>query len=910
VHSPLVSPLPLSLACTGLHVSVPLLRPRLLEDLQARLRSALADHYLIDRELGRGGMATVYLAHDLRHRRPVAVKVLHPELAYVVGADRFLREIEVAANLNHPHILPLFDSGEVDGLLYYVMPYVPGESLRNKLKREIQLPVGEALTIAREVADALNYAHGQGIIHRDIKPENILRSGEHALVTDFGIARAVEQAGGARLTESGLAVGTAAYMSPEQASGERQLDGRSDIYSLGCVLYEMLAGEPPYTGPSAQAIVAKRLNDPVPSVRRVRPAVPEELDQAVTRALATVAADRFVTAHDFLRALAALGASADLITARAPPVATQTTAVRPTPRSRTLGLAAALAIAMAAGGVLWQRSHEEGGPSGPTRLAVLPFENLGDSADAYFADGITDAVRGKLAALRGVQVTTSSSSGVYKETTKTPQQIGRELDVQYLLRATVRWLKVEGGMSRVQVTSELVQVASASTKWQQPFDASLTDVFQVQKEIAGRVAQALGVALGVNEQKALADQPTEDLAAYDAFLKGNQIFYGSGGDPGAMSQAAEWYDRAVGVDSNFVLAWSQLSRAHSWVYFNTPAAPEAERQRAKAAAERALILAPQSPDAHLAMGVYHYAVENDNEKAQAEYARGLTLAPNSEELLINLADVELARGQYDQSLAHVRAAQILAPRSILVSRRLAERLLWLRRYQEARQETERALALAPESSRIYQLKIMIFLAEGDLAGARSVLAAAASRIGPRELAVEMSVSWDLFWVLDNAGQTLVRRLRPASFYDDPVSWGLAQTGIRALHDDSSGMRAFADTTRMAAKAEIKESPGNAQMHAFLGLAYGYLGQGAEAVREGRAAVALRPLADDALQGAYLQHQLVRIYLLVGEPEKALDQLEALLKIPYYLSPGWLKIDPNFDPLRGNPRFQRLVEGGA
>jgi len=298
----------------------PYFRPRLLADLQARLRSALLDRYLIDRELGRGGMATVYLARDLRHRRPVAVKVLHPELAYVVGADRFLREIEVAANLNHPHILPLFDSGEVDGLLYYVMPYVAGESLRNKLRREIHLPVGEALTIAREVADALNYAHGQGIIHRDIKPENILLSGGHALVADFGIARAVEQAGGAGLTETGLAVGTAAYMSPEQASGERQLDGRSDIYSLGSVLYEMLAGEPPYTGPSAQAIVAKRLSDPVPSVRRVRAAVPEGLEQAVTRALAPVAADRFASADDFVRALAALGANAESITA-APPVA-------------------------------------------------------------------------------------------------------------------------------------------------------------------------------------------------------------------------------------------------------------------------------------------------------------------------------------------------------------------------------------------------------------------------------------------------------------------------------------------------------------------------------------------------------------------------------------------------------------
>jgi hypothetical protein len=252
-------------------------------------------------------MATVYLARDLRHRRRVALKLLHPELAYALGADRFLREIEVAANLTHPHILPLFDSGEVEGLLYYVMPYVEGESLRDRLTRAVQLPIEEAVGIAGNVAAALAYAHGQGIIHRDIKPENILLEGDEAVVADFGIAKAVSAAGGARLTETGLAVGTAAYMSPEQASGASHLDGRSDVYSLGCVLYEMLAGEPPYTGPTAQAIIAKRFSDPVPALRRVRPAVPERLDQIVTKALAPVPADRWPTAQVFRQQLSTFG---------------------------------------------------------------------------------------------------------------------------------------------------------------------------------------------------------------------------------------------------------------------------------------------------------------------------------------------------------------------------------------------------------------------------------------------------------------------------------------------------------------------------------------------------------------------------------------------------------------------------
>jgi serine/threonine protein kinase len=289
----------------------------------------LSERYVLGRELGRGGMATVYLAQDVRHRRPVALKVLHPELAYALGADRFLREIEVAANLTHPHILPLHDSGEAAGLLYYVMPYVEGESLRDRVNRETQLPVDEALQIAREVADALAYAHGQGVIHRDIKPENILLSGGHALVADFGIARALGQADAERLTETGIAVGTAAYMSPEQASGERNVDGRSDVYSLGCVLYEMLAGEPPYTGPTAQAIIVKRFSDPVPSVQQLRPLVPEGLAHAVTKALAPVAADRFASAAEFVRALAAPAASAASTTAAEPAVVARATAVRP-----------------------------------------------------------------------------------------------------------------------------------------------------------------------------------------------------------------------------------------------------------------------------------------------------------------------------------------------------------------------------------------------------------------------------------------------------------------------------------------------------------------------------------------------------------------------------------------------------
>jgi serine/threonine-protein kinase len=277
------------------------------DTLATRLTAALLGRYAIERELGRGGMATVFLAHDVRHDRKVALKVLRPELAAVIGGERFLREIRTTANLQHPHILPLHDSGEADGFLYYVMPYVEGESLRDWLNRELQLPIEDALRIATQVAAALAYAHKHGVIHRDIKPENILLTSGAAVVADFGIARALTEAGAGRLTETGLSLGTPQYMSPEQATADRELDGRSDIYALGCVLYEMLAGEPPYTGPTAQSIIAKVLTESPRRIRTTRATVPGHIDAAITKAMAKLPADRFRTADEFANALASPG---------------------------------------------------------------------------------------------------------------------------------------------------------------------------------------------------------------------------------------------------------------------------------------------------------------------------------------------------------------------------------------------------------------------------------------------------------------------------------------------------------------------------------------------------------------------------------------------------------------------------
>jgi len=882
-------------------------------DLLNQLRVALAGRYRIERELGRGGMATVYLARDLKHKRPVALKVLGPNLSHSLGIERFLREIETAAGLQHPHILPLHDSGEVAGLLWYTMPYVEGESLRDRLTREPQLPIEEALGIAREVADALTYAHGRGVVHRDVKPENILLSGGHALVADFGVAKALDQASAGHLTETGMAVGTPQYMAPEQAGGGA-VDARADVYALGCVLYEMLAGEPPYTGTTPQAILAKRVLESVPHVRTLRESVPEGVEHAITRALAKMPADRFQTATEFARALAVSAvtpAAGGVPAAATTPGATATMTAPPKPigwRRMPAGVTALAVGLLLALGVLfaWLRTRPAAEPAGPRRVAVLPFENLGGPENEYFADGLTDAVRGKLTSLPGLQVTARGSSSQYKKTTKSPREIGRELGVDYILSGTVRWQQGGSGQGRVQVSPELVQVATAAAKWQAPFEAPLTDVFQVQGQIAGQVAQALGVALGADEREQLAERPTQNLAAYDAFLRGEQAAEGLGTqDPVALRRAIDYYERAVALDSGFALASAQLSRAYSLDYWGAPTSAAAAL--ARHGAERGRALAPKQPEGYLALGDYYANVQHEYARALEQYTRGQELAPKDARLLTAVAASKMSLGQFEEGLAQLRAGEVLDPRSIPTATYVAYTLLYLRRPAEAIAAADRALTLAPANLSAIHAKAMVHLAKGDLTGAQAVLQAVPREVDPAALVAYMATTSDLYWVLDDAQQRLVLRLSPAPFDNNRAYWALCLAEIHALRGDSALARAYADSSRLDYDARLRDVPEAAMTHAFFGVALAYLGRKAEAIREGERGVALMPIGRDA-NGAYLQHALAWIYILVGEPERALDRLEPLLKIPYYLTPAWLKIDPRFAPLRGNPRFEQLVNG--
>ncbi|MEP7326902.1 MAG: serine/threonine-protein kinase [Gemmatimonadota bacterium] len=513
------------------------------------LRNTLADRYAIERELGRGGMATVYLAQDLKHHRPVALKVLHAQLAAVLGTDRFLREIETAANLNHPHILPLFDSGEAAGLLWYAMPLVEGESLRDRLDRERQLPLDDALQITREVTDALGFAHSRGIIHRDIKPENILLAHGHALVADFGIARAVGAAAGTKITETGLAIGTPAYMSPEQALGQ-EVDGRSDIYALGCVLYEMLAGEPPYTGPTAQAILARRLIEPVPSLRTIRDNLPASVEAAIHTALARTPADRFATAGQFAAALVADGKTEGRKSGRTRPAASRWWLIS----------AAILATVAVAVGVLRSR-RASSTILDPNLIAVFPFRMSGtDTSYPLLRDGMVDFFETKFSGEGGPRVLPTRTAlaawhrGMGSDgedpTDEAAARLARGLGAGSLVLGTL--VATPG---HLLISGTLLDAATGRIRAQAKVEGAPDRIQSLVDSLAARlVAFNAGV-----KPTSLASLTTTSLPALYAYLAG-RVKYRAGQYAAALID----FDRAIELDSTFALGALGSVQAATW----------------------------------------------------------------------------------------------------------------------------------------------------------------------------------------------------------------------------------------------------------------------------------------------------------------------------------------------------------
>ena len=874
------------------------------------LARALQDRYRIERELGRGGFAVVYLAHDLRHDRPVAVKVLHEEIAESVGKERFEREIKLAARLQHPHILGVFDSGDVGGRLWFAMPFVEGESLRDRLTREGALPINDAVGIAREVADALDHAHQHGVMHRDVKPENILLSGRHAMVADFGIARALAS-GGSGLTQTGMSVGTPGYMSPEQAMGEKVTDARTDVYALGCVLYEMLAGEAPFTGPSAQSVIARMLTETPRSLHATRAGVSETLDAVTLRALARVPADRYATAAEFGDALAQVAAAnqSGVAPSAAPPraagAAPAALAARPK-RGTPIFAVFALGIILGLGGLFaWRSRH---GDSGGRGLAVLPFDNVGAAEDAYFADGITEEVRGKLAAIPGLRVTARTSSNMYKGSKKSPADIAGELGVEYLLTGTIRWEQAADGQRRVRVTPELIKASDGSNKWQQSFDAVLNDVFTVQTGIATRVAQALDVTLAAQVQQKLEARPTKNLEAYQEFLLGEKATEAMARSDGkSLAEGDAHYSRAVAIDTGFGIAWSRLAYV-TVQNFNTNYSEDLAR-RAKDAIERAMRLAPDRAPVRLAYSRYLRIVKKDYAGSLAQLDTGLMREPNNADLLASSSSVNGLLARWDAAVDAAKRAYTVDPRNPNAARNVARILHAVRRFAESDEYAGKALALSPGNISFTEDRVINLVSLGDLAGAKTQVREALKTADTTELAAYFALFQEMQWVLDEPLLRRIVAMTPANFRNNRQQWALKVGATWNLLGDSAKARAYGDSAVIVAEAQLAGFPEDAQLRELHARSLALAGRKAPAIEEGERALKMRETALDASTGPYVRYQAARVFIQAGAYDRALDIVEPLLTTNYSeLTPAWLRLEPVFRALKGNARFEKLAKG--
>jgi serine/threonine protein kinase/Tfp pilus assembly protein PilF len=712
-----------------------------------RLRSSLANAYTIDRELGRGGMATVYLALDMKHDRVVALKVLHPDLAASLGPDRFLREIKLAARLNHPHILPLFDSGAADGFLYYVMPYVEGESLRERLDRQQQLSVDEALHHTRAIASALDYAHRQGIIHRDIKPENVMLYEGEAMVMDFGIAKAVSAAG-ETLTQTGMMVGTPAYVSPEQAAGELTIDGRSDQYSLACVLYEMLTGERPFTGPTTQAVLAKRFTETVTPLRSIRSNIPEYVERAVSKAMSTDTGGRFPTASMFAQALT---------TGLTTPTDTQT--------------------------------MPQQAVSAAKSVAVLPFANMSaDPENEYFTDGMAEEIINALTKIQSLRVASRTSAFAFKGKNEDITEIGRKLKVSTVLEGSVRKMG-----NRLRITAQLVNVADGYHLWSERYDREMEDVFAIQDEISQAIVKALRVILSEDERKAIEKvRAAVNVEAYDYYLRGRQYFHQLRRK--SLEYARQMFNKAIEIDPEYARAYAGVADSCSMLYMYFDAR-EFNIRQADIASQKALELEPDLAEAHLARGIA-VSLSKRFDEAEKEFETAMRLDPKLFEAPYFYGRARISQGRFTEAARLLERASMLRPEDFQAPQFLALALNSAGMTTEGDLTQRRALKLIEQRLEM----------NPDDARAANLGAATLASLGEKDRAMEfaersLAIDPDDPMLLYNVACTycvLAEPDRALTYLERAVDKGF---GHKEWIDHDSDLNAIRDTPRFKAIAQ-------------------------------------------------------------------------------------------------------------
>jgi len=879
----------------------------------ASVQAALGAGFTVERELGGGGMSRVYVALETALARRVAVKVLSPDLFEGVSAERFSREVALAAKLQDPHIVPVLTTGQTaDGLPWYTMPFIEGESLRARLERG-SVPLDEALRILRDVAEALEYAHARGIVHRDIKPENVLLTGRSAMVTDFGIAKAVsaarDSASKGTLTSVGLSLGTPAYMAPEQVAADA-IDYRTDLYAWGMVAYEVLTGAHPFASRTQAQLMAAQLSEMPPALAGVRPTLPPALADLVMQCLAKEPQNRPTDATTLLSVLAGVsGDSGAMAAARMPAAAVSSG------RGARRGWLAAIAVLLLAAAA-WlgtsgalARFGLGGAPEQPS-LAVLPFEHQGDSADIYLTEGITDEIRTKLAGVRDLIVIARASSNAFRDSDKTPQEIAKDLGVRWLLTGTVR-VTGSGSERRVIVRPELVEVTSdgqPQSRWGQPFDAAGNDVLRLQGDVATRVVSAMEVpGIAGADQARLRTLATRDPIAHDLYLRSRAaIDYGANSSPTAMKAAERLLEQAVERDSLYVEAWATLAITRANLFVHQPS--EALGEQVRSAAQRALDLDPTGASGPRAMGVYYRNVKGDMASGIAQMERALRADSNYVSVVTNLALIYLDVGRIDEASALLDRAARLDPQSYgVVSHRTQLRML-TDRADEAQPLVDRLQALAPRSIGTYQRRFTYATWMGDTVRARRVVAEALNAV-PKDVFLQLLSNSGYLWLADPAViEEFLRRDYDAFPGEARHRVMLWRADWALLNGDTARERLWGDSARRMLAREVAALPENGPLRYEYAQALNHAGRGAEAMREVQEMIrlALREgMHKQSMRYVSTLEAAAGMAVAAGEVDTALGWLEESRTLPLRLPPGFFRTSPYYAPLRGNPRFEKL-----
>jgi serine/threonine-protein kinase len=875
------------------------------------LVGATLGRYRILGVVGKGGMGTVYEAEDPELRRKVALKVLPPAVAGdPKRLERFKREARSAAALSHPNVVTLHSVEEEGDTHFLTMELVGGETL-DRLIPKHGLDLGEILDRATQLAEGLRAAHEQGIIHRDLKPANLIVDTEGRLrILDFGLARsqparpdASQAETSLALTVEGTVLGTAPYMSPEQVEG-KPLDARSDIFSFGSILYEMATGRWPFPGEALGAITAAILRDEPTRLRGLRSDLPEGLQRIVGRCLAKEPAKRYQSARELRDALAELRR-------QAPPAARRLVA------GRWVALAAGLA-GLALVGVLMLRSGAERSPA-PTETAgpasddsaarqmivVLPFDNLGPPEDEYFAAGMTQEITSRLSGVSAVGVISTNTAFQYAGSDKSTAQIGAELGVDYLIRGSVRWARQKGGKaSRIRIEPRLVQVQDDLQTWSQVYDREFDDVFAIQSEIARAVVAQLGGTLSRSDLQAVDERPTENLEAYQAYLRA-LVDRGRVTDCNDLEQRIENLDRAVQLDPGFARAWANLAIRHASYYTHCQDPSKERRAMARRALDRAVQLSPGSVGAVIAAATFALQIERDYDAALVRLEAAGEAVENSSGLLVTKATILRRKGRWEEAIDHYQRAARRRPRSAYLVEQIASSQMWVGNYTEALEGFDHAISLSPDSAFSLFRKAVVFWLRGDTRSARAILESL-----PASASSDL-IHWTRFWqeIYEGSYQRALESLDSAEEWirSDIERWPKALCAAHAyqlLGEADRAHESFAEA-RGLLEAEIQRRPGVDMSHRALSIAYAGLGLEKEAIAEARRAMEIYPLDQHPWFGITGLQNLALVYTMVGQHDAALQALETVLSSASLISIPLLELDPRWAPLREHPRFQGL-----